>query len=341
MANNKKLAPRNTEVFACTSCGAQYKTQRNNFIKSNSTLYVNNNGYITVCKNCLDSLYKRLVGAFNGDTERALKHCCMLFDIYYNEMISAATKDVVPPQTRIRLYPSKLNMIQYKANDKTYLDYVLENLERPTVDVETKEGFEEEKNKYIASEETIRFFGVGYTNEQYEYLQNEYSDWLERYECETKAKEELFKAISIAQLKIHEIQKEQGSPKDLETAVKTFQSLLDSQNITPKKVSGDIGLEQETFGTLIRKLETEQPVSEPQEQWRDVDGINKYIDTWFFGQLCELVDMHNPRETEYFEEKNKYKISPPQQDNDFGGNEATLLERLAKKRVDGDGAKHG
>lgn len=336
--SNKKTPNKGSKAvgYTCTCCGVEYKTQRGNFLSSSSPFYAGNNGFVGICRACTDLNYNRLLGESGGDAESAIERVAQLFDWYYDDKVVAATKDVTAPTTRVSVYPSKLNMVQFKASGKTYEDTIKERADKPLTSNTMGSDDNDETEAYKAPLQTINFFGPGYTNEQYGYLQEQYSDWTERYECETKAKEELFKAISISQLRIHEIQENGGSGKELEAAVKTFQSLLDSQDITPKKanIGGNEG--QETFGTLIKRLENDRPVSEPQEQWLDVDGIHKYIDTWFFGQLCELVDVQNPKEDEYLEEKSKYTIVPPQQDDSFEGSESSLLDKLAKRKDGGD-----
>ncbi len=320
--------------YKCSSCGVVYNKQKGNFFSTKSELYKNNNYYVTICRNCAEEYFKKLLGFFNGNIEMAMRRCCQLFDWPYSDRILAATRETAAGTSRIAQYPSKMNMVQFKSIGTTYEDTIKEDAGKPQ-DLSDNIS-DEDIDVYKVPLKTINFFGPGYTNEQYRYLQEQYSDWVARYECETKAKEELYKAISISQLRIHEIQENGGTGKELEAAVKTFQSLLDSQDITPKKANAGVTEGQETFGTLIRKLENERPVSEPQEQWKDVDGINKYIDTYFFGQLCELVDIQNPREEEYLAEKSKYTITPPQQDDSFGGNESSLLDKLAKRKDGGN-----
>lgn len=334
---NKVSPQRANKNYKCTCCLAEYKTQKNNFLSSSSPLFVGNNGYVTLCRSCTDNLYNKLVGEFNGDAEKAIEYICGLFDIYFNEDVVVSTKDIVAPNSRIGVYPSRLNMAQFsKHKGKTYLDTIKERFNRPNIEqVEIIEDSKhQENNTDDVSVETIRFFGSGHTNEDYKFLQMQYDDWTTRYPCETKAQELIFKKICLAQLADEEAYRSKDS-KEMERTTRILQGLLNDLNITPKQNSSVLAGGQETFGTLIKKLENERPVSEPQKQWLDVDGINKYIDTFFFGQLCELVDIQNPKEEEYLKEKSKYTIAPPQQDESFGGNEASLLEKLAKKRDDG------
>ena len=329
---------RDTTLYKCTCCGVKYKTQKGNFLMSGSPLFAGNNGYVTICRSCTDNLYNRVLGEFNGDAEKAIDYICGIFDLYFNEEVVASTKDIVAPNTRISVYPSRLNMAQYsKHRGKTYLDTIKERFDRPKIenDEVIGESLDPQDDLSDISPETIKFFGSGLTADDYRYLQEQYNDWTTRYTCETKAQELMFKKICLAQLADEEAHRKRD-PKEIEKTTRILQSLLTDLNITPRQDSANLASGQDTFGTLIKKLENERPVSEPQEQWKDVDGIHKYIDTWFFGRLCELVDIQNPNENKYQEEVAKYSIAPPQQDDLFGETETSLLDRLAKRRNEGD-----
>ena len=330
MSNSKE---RETESFRCSSCGKVYKSQKTNFLSSNSILYSANNGYITICRVCTERFYLQLVEQYGGSIELAIKHCCSMFDWFYAEEIVNATKSAGNSASRISLYPSRMNMAQYKSKGSSYLDTIfrdrkveLEKLEQTDAD-----PISATEPETTISEETKRLFGSGHSNADYIFLQREYDDWTSRHECETKAQEELFKAISLAQLTMQKAQIG-GDIKEIESSAKTFQSLLDSLNITPKKKTGSVLGDTETFGTLIKKLENDRPVSDLDPEWDDVDGIKKYIDTWFLGHLCNLVDIHNDVEEQYRAELAKYTVVPPLREELYGTGETSILDKFSKSK---------
>jgi hypothetical protein len=104
--------------------------------------------------------------------------------------------------------------------------------------------------------------------------------------------------------------REKGDSVDKE--LKTLQDLLGSANIKPAQETGANAVEQATFGTLIKKYENEKPIPTPDEQWKDVDGIKKYINVWFLGHLCKMMGINNEQSTAYDKEINKYKVEAPQ-----------------------------
>lgn len=322
-----------TMRYKCVCCGKEYKQQRGNFIVSNSILFKGNNGFIPFCKDCIDRYYQQLLGFYSGNEEHALEHCCWLFDWYYNPKVSGMVRNSTANYSRVLMYPTKMNLSQVKGH--TYLDTVKEKnteeiiLEEKDIAKPATISNSDITDEYVASKDTIMFFGFGYSNEDYLFLEDQYVDWTARYECKTKAQEELFKSLCITQLTIQKAQK-RGSTKDITDAMKMFQDLLGTANLKPSQTNDNALADQNTFGTLIKKWENERPISEPDEEWEDVDGIKKYIDTYFFGHLCKTVEVKNDYEEMYTREMEKYTVKPPEYEESELG-ETSLLDKFADR----------
>lgn len=319
----------------CTCCGKRYKTQRGNFLTSNSILYGGNNGYLTVCRDCTDTYYNQLIGFYSGNEEHAIEHCCWLFDWYYSPEIAAMATKAANSRSRIQLYPSKMGLAQGVTRG-TYLDTVkknnLHNRIMSSEDVVEETATDEDSQvQVVVDKEVIDFFGYGYTNEEYDFLQTQYEDWTARHECQTKAQEEIFKNIAVAQLVCQRAQT-RGSVKEITDSVKMLQDLLSSANLKPSQNNDNRLIEQNTFGTFIKRIENEKPIGKPNKEWEDADGIKKYIDTFFFGHLCNALHVENDYEAQYREEMEKYTAKPPvyEQDEEIG--ETSLLDKYSNKR---------
>lgn len=335
----KRIDATDKRTYRCSCCGKEFPSLKGNFFISNSVLFAGNEGYLTTCRDCVDRYFMQLIGYFSGNEEHALERCCQIFDWYYDPEISAVAHSQSSEKGRplIGTYISKMNMSQFKKNGTTYTDTVKkratekildsEDIQQQKVDVSTGEP---SIPSCEVSMETIKFFGYGYSGEEYEYLENQYGDWCTRYECKTKAQEELFKNLCIAQLSIQVAQKK-GSQRDVNDAIKIFQDLLGTANIKPNQVNDNALAEQNTFGTLIKKWENERPISEPDEEWLDVDGIQEYIDTYFLGHLCNLVHVKNDKEEAYRREMEKYTVKAPTYESDIMGSETSLLDKFSDK----------
>ena len=51
----KKKGSSSTKTFKCVCCGKEYATQPANFSISNSPLFEGNNGYLPICKTCIEA----------------------------------------------------------------------------------------------------------------------------------------------------------------------------------------------------------------------------------------------------------------------------------------------
>jgi len=311
--SNKKTPNKGNKAtgYACTCCGVEYRAQKGNFFSTKSELYKGNSYYITICRNCAEEYFKKLIGFFNGDIERAIKRCCQLFDWPYSERLLAATKDITSETSRIAQYPSKMNMAQYQAIGDSYLD---------TVNVITSsvpEGAQPdvlaedcEYRDYVADKEVIRFFGAGHENLDYKFLQDEYNEWVAQNIDEfTKEQKEIVKNICIAQLILRKVTLG-GDIKEIASATKTLQDLMKTGGFKPKEKREVLG-DQALLGMLAKKIESERPIARKLPEYEDVDGIEREIKTIFLGHFCNLVHEEIPDKEMYEDEIEKYSVKAP------------------------------
>jgi len=299
--------------FYCTCCGKKYTKQKGNFPFSNSPLFAGNGSYATICKTCLDKYFYTLTDFYSGNEEKAVERCCEIFDWYYADDILAACRKISSDRSRIGAYPSKAQLPHFKKRGTTYLDTIKERASANINDAEDLMDNQEGLADLKVRKRTISMFGMGYSMEQYKFLQEQYDDWTARCEAKTKAQEELFKNLCIAQLNIQIAQQTGGKVKD---AMDTFQSLLGSANLKPVQNNDNALADSQSFGTLIKKFEEEKPIPEPDPEWEDVDGIVKYITVYFLGHLCKMIGIKNNYARMYDEEMAKYKVEKPQYEGD-------------------------
>ena len=148
-------------------------------------------------------------------------------------------------------------------------------------------------------------FRSDFSNEDLMFLENEYQDWISRYECNTKAQETIIERIAFKKWEINKATKAGLNTKDLD---KTLQELLGSINLLPRQNSGNALSDSLTFGQLIEKWEEEKPIPEPSPEFKDVDGIGKYIRVWFKGHLARAFGLDNGYSKEYDEYIEQYKV---------------------------------
>lgn len=161
--------------------------------------------------------------------------------------------------------------------------------------------------------ESEEFWGRGKEEWEYVYLNNEYSEYLNRYDTEdSKVMEDLIEEICLTKL---DIRVKRMANQDVTKQLKTLQDLLGSSNLKPAQENSSNSAEHETFGTLIKKWENERPLPEPDPEWKDVNGIRRLI-IWFVGHMAEMAGKENPYKEEYEAEAEKYDVFREAMDDD-------------------------
>ena len=303
------MARTNKSKCTCFYCGKEYVDT--NYYKSNSEFY-SNIGKIPYCKQCINKLYEFYLNKYTNEgcltpELKAVKRICMAFDIYFKmDIYNAAMNKRKSQNINISALGAYINMVQlaqYKG--KSYENTIFE---------EEKKNFEANMldNPHSDSkvdEATIRFFGTGFADEDYIFLKEEYDDWVARHECKTKAQEEVFKRICFKQLEILKATRRGEDTKNLDV---TFQNYLDTAKLQPKQNSGDTTADNQTFGTLIDKWENTRPLPEMDEELKDVDKIGFYLDAFFKGHTCKMLNVKNAFSNLYSSMMKKFTVSKPE-----------------------------
>lgn len=298
-------------TYKCSCCGLEWQGDpKKYFYPSYSKLHTHNDGYTTLCKKCCNQLFKDYYLAY-GNELKALRRVCMILDMYYDSrLVDAANKSNISTGSLFTSYTTVIYKKQYQG--KTFED----SLNEEDLLIHTQEDIDKaNEDGQVLAKKTVDFFGAGYTEGEYKYLQDEYNEWITRYECSTKAQEEIFKILSITQLKIRKASA-MGNQKDLDNATKSFQDLLGTANLQPKQARNNAMVEANTLGTLIEKWENENPIPDVDPEFEDVDGIKKYITVWFQGHLCKMLGIKNDAAEAYEREKAKYTVKMPTFDSD-------------------------
>lgn len=194
---------------------------------------------------------------------------------------------------------------QYK--NLTFKDSVFE--------IEDTENNTEENAKIV--QKTLKAakkrFGTAYSNDDLMFLENEYEDWVTRYECNTKAQETIFERLAFKKWEINKATKAGQNTKDLD---KTYTELLSSINILPKQNSSAGLADTLSFGQLIEKWEENEPVYDPEPEFADCDNIGKYIRVWFKGHLARALGLDNGYSQEYDDYIKQYTVNKPEYEED-------------------------
>ena len=299
----------NLDYIYCPQCN-DFIT-RNNFYKSNDTPSgINHTG----CKKCLlksATDYDKKNGIYKDNKQKA-KKTLMLMDLpFIEDVYDAALADVtnaVSEKNRGTAWQQYMVMIQSLPQ---YRGLHWENSEFK-VNSEYDDEYEVKENQKIIKKAKKRF-GPGYSNEDYMFLENEYQDWVTRYECETKTQEIIFQRIAFKTWEIMKATRNGQPTKDLDASL---QSLLSSGDLLPRQDKNNSASDSLTFGQLIDKWENEQPIPEPTDEFKDVDRIGLLIDVFFKGHLAKMMGLKNAFSRTYENFMKKYTVNKPEYDED-------------------------
>lgn len=298
--------------FKCACCGKGFTTRNGNFNKTNDVLFQANEGYLPWCRDCVSTYVTQITALYSGNEELAMKDFCQRAGWNYDINPLLASRETFSghrDRHRILHYAAKKNL--NCGGRKTFIDTIKFNYENRKDNV--IETIDDAKELGKVKLKTVRFWGTGFSDEDYIYLQDQYEDWTQRHECKTKAQEEIFKRICFKQLEILKATRAGLSTKDLDA---TYQNLLATGNLQPKQTNMDALAEDRTFGQLIRIWEDEKPIPKPDKDFEDVDGIGKYISVFFLGHLAKMVGIKNRFSRMYDEEMAKYTVNKPEYEED-------------------------
>ena len=302
------------EKYTCFYCGNEFV--ETNFYKSFGNFF-DNIGKIPYCKQCVEKFYQYYFDKYTNEgcltpEENAIKRICMAMDIYYSKAnFDSAMKKIRQDNVNISpmgQYMKTISLSQYK--NKSYDNTVYEDEQKKLAESLMDMSNISERN---VDEKTIKFFGAGFSDEDYEFLQEQYSDWTTRHECQTKAQEEVFKRICFKQLEILKATRLGEDTKNLDA---TFRDLLDAAKLQPKQNSSETVSDAQTFGTLIDKWENTRPLPEIDEELKDVDKIGLYLDVFFKGHLAKMMGLKNGFSRLYSKYMKQYTVEKPEYDGD-------------------------
>lgn len=289
------------EVLQCPKCGAWL---------SPSDFYEDDRyatGYYPVCKDCLAKMASNSENGKKGkETLESLKKTLRTMDLPYKQDIyDKAYKSLADSLKTKKYFPVfSTYMTMLKLSEYNQLKY--DDGDFP-IDGETDE------NTSIP-EEVIQRFGAGLSPADYQFLQREYEDWTQRYECSTKAQEELFQSLAFNKLERAKARKEGKPTKDIEA---TFTNLMNTANITPKQNKADAFMESQTLGTLIQKWEQTEPVPELEDNLKDVEKIGLMQDI-IAAHTCKMVGIDNYYSKNYDKFLEDYTVYRQEYSEDSG-----------------------
>lgn len=287
---------KNYDYLLCHKCGSYMSTEA--FYKDDNY----ESGYFPICSKCLAKMatdYDKKTNIYTDNKEKTMKTLQFMdkpfIESLYNSAMSSVQNELGERSKTTawkQMIVMLLSLHQYKGlkwkdsqyDDDTIVDEIDNRVPRP---------------------EIKKIFGSGFTEADYLYLQDQYDDWRARTQVDSKSQETYIIRICFKLLDIWKAQKAGKDTKDLD---KSLNDLMAAANLQPKQNVANAATDSLSFSELIERWEMERPIPEPTPEFKDVDGIGKYLRVWFAGHLAKALGLQNAYSSEYEHEIKKYKV---------------------------------
>lgn len=275
---NIKQDEEDTRTYYCSCCGKMYVRQVGNFSPSKSPIFAGNNGHVTVCRTCTDKYFIQLTDFFSGNEEKAIERICSIYDWYYDESAVIATSRRKTNTSRISVYPSKLNLAQTANLGDTYLDYIASKFSN---EIDSFEKLDElnQTEKTSLSERTVKRWGLGYTPEEYDFLNLHYKTLKEKIPTADVVVDTLVKDLCV--IKVQQMRMLQAQDVDKYSKLTDlYQKTLLTANMKPvstKDVANNA--QMDGIGLWTKEIEKYTPAEffKDKSIYKDYDGLGEYF----------------------------------------------------------------
>lgn len=341
-----KMAKDQSDSIQCTMCGKvalNKQSRTTKFLRSNSIMHRGVGGFLPVCKVCVEQMFLAYARAL-GDRKAAARRMCMKLDLYWNEETwdNYELKQLEKTNNPLKFggYVNIVTMFHYRGYT---FDATLDE-EEAFRDAQMLLGVmgEEMGEDSDVTPEQIRLWGAGFDALFYTELDQKYAYWTEDIDTDTmdKATETLIRQICMQEVILS---RDAAAGKSTEKTARLIDSLLGSLNLKPVQKeknkpapeTEELGeaTEKTPFGEWIRQIEEDRPIPEPTDEFKDVDKLKEYIETWFVGGLCNMLHIPNAYSDLFDEAMEKYTVEKPEYREDE--NDISLDDILEKAEEEG------
>ncbi len=286
--------------YHCTACGKGFMRQKDNFSVSPSPYYQGNHGYLHICRRCMEKAFNYYRDEmFNGDQDKAMEFLCATINTCFDETAWANAKKHPSKGSKVSVYFSKLNLSQTKGS--SYADTVMMKEARKIENAPSIQQVESVKDTTVPIE-TVRLFGLGFHEQEYEALQFEYDDWVRKYgEPNDKRQDELYK--SICYLKLQFQKAVQNGDNGIGALAKAYKEYINAATteLEDRKQKQEDSVRLDPLGTWIADIERFAPAEFYRDKplYQDADGIGSYASRFIFRPLKNLLTGSNEADREF------------------------------------------
>lgn len=321
----------NASSTVCRKCGTAYSRLKGYFPISYGFLY-KGTGYMPYCRDCIDTMFNNYLKECE-DVKTAVRQMCRKLDIYWNERLFDEAERRSSSRSVMTNYISKST--NSKTANKSYDDtlreegvlwvlpskYQTSSSQDPivTADIKTQINTANEIEEDI-DPDIIAFWGPGNNSKTYNDLQQRYEYWKEHLPNGVDVTDIGVQALlrQICGLEI-EINLCRASGKPTDKLINTLNTVLGSAKLKPdqkREEAVDQSYDNTPLGVWLYKYEYQRPLPELDEEFKDVNGIRRYISTWVRGHLAKMIGIKNSYSQMYEDAIKELSVERPEYDGE-------------------------
>lgn len=255
----------------CRKC-VSYKNPKE-FQQSYDTV-LDKSGLMSICRSCCEEIYQDNLRAERDISKALLKTCRILNWVFYSPAIEPTiekykTSKEKNPDGKISFTGTYWTII-HGTNNMLY-----SALPSLTFSEPAKEDFV--PGEFVGeeiSDEIIKFWGEGFSTEEYKILQQNYLDFKKDYTIEAKGAVLIVREICF---KILELEKTRKIPGSSESILKEIQTLMKNGALTPAMANmANSGQARDTWGVRIATIQKNEPA-----EWLEQEEQRKKLKNYY------------------------------------------------------------
>lgn len=310
-----------TDRATCARCGKKYPKVAGYFPASYQDLH-KGIGHVPICKQCITIMYEKYLDETDNDEMASTRQMCRKLDLFWSEDVFNTVKPKNIGTSRlITAYISRLCGNAYVG--KSYDDTLLiegalwgnKQSERHDDEPAVDDDLNDDNDLSDIPDETIDFWGKGYSASTYRYLDQKRNEWLSQYPDgykPTPTEESTIRQLSLLDL---DIDRERSEGKPVDKLLSSYTNLIGLLNFKPsqqKNDNNDNALNNTPMGVWAYRYEHSKPIPNKYEPSK----LLKYMFVWM-GHLCRLLGIKDNKYTRLYEETIKrYTVNKPEYDGD-------------------------
>ncbi len=286
LSRQKKIKPQldaegnRIDYIYCRKCK---QSKRPNSFFTATDHFLDSNGFMSICKDCCEDIYKRAY-LNERSMDRALYRVCKLLNIKFDSTAVRATEEQLSKKDGdiagsgdnvVGFYKSKIRFSDKRdvsrVGSADSMDLTFDAGENPLAELP--------KVEYVGDDYLKQFWGDGLTFEDYSFLEKELSEWISDRGDMNTAKPSMSLLKDICHLELN-IRKKRVLGESVGNLVKEKQELMKTSALSPAQSNAvNQGRNKDAWGTWSRDIEQYEPLEwwKDHSVFKDVDGI---LETW-------------------------------------------------------------